>query len=63
MDRLKYLASLYTDEDKALIRVFQKEMQRLDLLYFRAINSNDITKANQILRKIKDIAKTLKDQY
>lgn len=63
MDRTKYLANLYTKEDKALIRVFQKEMQKLDLLYFRAINSSDLTKANAILTRIKEIAKKLKEDY
>lgn len=63
MDRKKYLAELYSAEDRKLIKLFQKEMQRLNLLYFRAISSNDITKAQELMKKIKEIAKTLKSEY
>jgi hypothetical protein len=63
MDRKKYLAELYSAEDRKLIKLFQKEMQRLNLLYFRAISSNDITKAQELMNKIKTISKTLKSEY
>lgn len=63
MDRIKYLAPLYSEEDRKLISIFQKEVRRLDMLYYRAINSNDITKANELLKKIKEIVKTLNNEY
>ena len=59
VDRKKYLPTYYSEEDRKLIRVFQKELQRLNLLYIRAINSNDISKANQLLSKMKEVRKDL----
>jgi len=49
MRREDYLAKDYTEEDKRLIRIFTEEVKKLDLLYFRAINSKDNQKALQIL--------------
>lgn len=62
MDRKKYLASL-TAEDKKLIKIFIEEMDRINLLYLKAIRSNDITKASQLLRQIKTISQYLDTQY
>ena len=63
MDRKQYLAPLYSEADRKLIKVFHDEMQRLNLLYLRAINAKDLSKARELLEKIKNISKTLKSQY
>lgn len=62
MDRKKYLPDI-TEEDKKIIKLFKDEMNRINLLYLKAIHSNDITKANQLLKRIKSIAKTLNEKY
>jgi len=62
MDRKRYLASL-TIEDKKLIRLFTEEMDRINLLYMKAVRSEDMAKANELLKKLKNIAKTLGDEY
>ena len=63
MAREDYLADKYTEADKKLIKIFQEEVKKLDLLYFRAINSSDREKWKQILSKIKEINKVLKANY
>ena len=63
MRREDYLSSDYTKEDKKLIQIFTEEVKKLDLLYFRAINSKDTKKALEILARIQDISKVLKTQY
>lgn len=63
MAREDYLADKYTEADKKLIKIFQEEVKKLDLLYFRAINSSDKEKWKQILSKIKEINKVLKANY
>lgn len=63
MARKDYLSDEYTEADKKLIKIFQEEVKKLDLLYFRAINSNNWDKAKEILNKIKEISKVLKANY
>lgn len=63
MRREDYLAKDYTEEDKRLIRIFTEEVKRLDMLYYRAINSNDTKKANELVSKIRQISNDLKEAY
>lgn len=63
MDRTAYLPTHYTENDKKLIKIFQEEMKRLDVLYARAIVSWDIKKAKNIIAKIKKIARRLEVEY
>lgn len=63
MRREDYLSNDYTKEDKRLIQIFREEVKKLDLLYFRAIESNDINKSKELLNKIKSISKILEDSY
>ena len=62
MDRKRYLPKL-TKEDIKLINLFKEEMDRINLLYMKAINSNDTTKAKQLLNQINTISKTLQNEY
>ena len=62
MDRKSYL-SKFTNEDRKLIKLFTAEMERLNVLYWEAINSKNITKANVLLNRIKSITKTLQAEY
>ena len=62
VDRTKFLANL-TEEDRKLIKLFQEEVDRINLLYMKAIHSNDITKANQLLKQIKKINNQLNQAY
>lgn len=62
MDR-KNLPSYYTQEDLKIIKLFKEEMDRINLLYMKAIHSGDITKANILLKKIQNIATTLQKEY
>jgi calcineurin-like phosphoesterase family protein len=63
MRREDYLAKDYTEQDKKLIKIFNEEVKKLDMLYFRAINSNDSNKAKQISQKITEIVKLLQYNY
>ena len=62
MDRKDYLTKL-TQEDRELIKLFQDEVDRINLLYMKAVNSNDMTKANQLLKQIKKISNYLNQEY
>lgn len=62
MDRSNYLFRV-TDEDRALIKLFSEELNRINALYLKAIKSNDISKANQLLRKMGAIINTLDENY
>ena len=62
MDR-KNLPSYYTEEDRKLIKLFKDEMDRINLLYMKAVHSYDITKANKLLKKMKSIADYLTKKY
>lgn len=62
MDRKDYLTKI-TAEDKYLIKLFQEEVDRINLLYLKAIHSNDITKANQLLKQIRKINNHLAQEY
>lgn len=62
MDRKDYLTKI-TEEDKYLIKLFQEEVDRINLLYLKAIHSNDITKANQLLKQIRKINNHLANEY
>ena len=61
--REDYLSNEYTENDKRLIKIFQEEVMRLDMLYYRAINSNQKDKAQELLSKIKRVVKELKSSY
>lgn len=62
MNRSNYFVS-NTPADSDLVRLFKEELDRLTLLYYKAINSNDLTKANVLLKKIKKVADTLQEDY
>lgn len=62
MDRKDYLTKL-TQEDRELIKLFQDEVDRINLLYMKAVNSKDMTKANQLLKQIKKISNYLNKEY
>jgi hypothetical protein len=62
MDRKDYLTKI-TAEDRKLIKLFQEEVDRINLLYLKAIHSNDITKANQLLKQIRKINNHLAQEY
>ena len=62
VDRTDFLAKL-TEEDRKLIKLFQDEVDRINLLYMKAIHSNDMTKANQLLKQIKKISNYLSQEY
>lgn len=59
----KNLPSYYTEEDRQLIKLFKEEMDRINLLYMKAVNSYDLRKANDLLKRMKRISKTLNDKY
>ena len=62
MNRANYFAKA-TKEDLELVKMFKEELSKLNLLYMRAIHSNDVTKANSILKKMWQITKTLEAEY
>ena len=62
MDRANYFAK-YTKDDLALINLFKEELSNINLLYLQAINSQDITKANSLIKKMGAISKTLEAEY
>jgi len=62
MDRKDYLTKL-TKEDRELIKLFQEEVDRINLLYLKAIHSNDMSKANQLLKQIRKINNHLANEY
>jgi len=62
VDRTSFLAKL-TEEDRKLIKLFQDEVDRINLLYMKAIHSNDITKANQLMGQMKKISNYLSQEY
>lgn len=62
MDRANYFAR-QTKEDLELVKMFKEELSKLNLLYMRAIHSNDVTKANSLLKKMGQITKTLEAEY
>lgn len=62
MDRERFLPNI-TAEDRKLIKLFQGEVDRINLLYLKAIHSNDMTKANQLLKQIKKISSYLSTEY
>ena len=62
MDRSRYLFRR-TAEDRQLIALFEDELGKITALYFQAIMSNDMSKANALLRKIRSITKTLDAEY
>ena len=62
MNRANYFAK-QTKEDIELVKMFKEELSKLNLLYMRAIHSNDVTKANSILKKMGQITKTLEAEY
>ena len=62
MNRANYFAKA-TKEDLELVKLFKEELSKLNLLYMRAIHSNDVTKANSILKKMGQITKTLEAEY
>ena len=62
MNRANYFAK-YTKDDLALVKLFKEELEKLNTSYILAINSNDITKANALLKKIGSITKTLEKEY
>ena len=62
MDR-KNLPSYYTAEDKKIVKLFREEMDRINLLYLKAVRQNDFTKANKLLWKLKTLVKTLVAEY
>ena len=62
MDRERFLPNI-TEEDRKLIKLFQGEVDRINLLYLKAIHSNDMTKANQLLKQIKKISNYLTTEY
>jgi len=62
MNRANYFAKA-TKDDLALIKIFREELAKLNANYILAINSNDITKANTLLKKMGSIIKTLDAEY
>lgn len=62
MDRID-LPSYYTEEDKKIVKLFKEEMDRINLLYIKAIQENDLTKANKLLWKLKKLTNTLTEEY
>lgn len=63
MDRKKYLAALYSAEDRKIISIFHEAMRDIRLAYLQAVNAWDITKANKLMKRISDIAKKLEKEY
>ena len=62
MDRIN-LPSYYTNEDKKVVKLFKEEMDRINLLYLKAVKENDFTKANRLLWKLKNLVRTLVAEY
>ena len=62
MDRIN-LPSYYTEEDKKIVKLFKEEMDRINLLYLKAVKENDLTKANKLLKQLRTLTKTLIDKY
>ena len=62
MNRANYFAK-QTKEDLQLIKLFREELTRINVLYLQAINSDDMSKADRLLKKLGVIAKTLENEY
>ena len=62
MNRANYFAKS-TRDDLALVKLFKEELTKLNTSYLLAINSNDISKANALLKKMGTIIKTLDAEY
>ena len=62
MNRANYFAK-QTKEDLQLIKLFREELTRINVLYLQAINSDDMSKADRLLKKLWVIAKTLENEY
>ena len=62
MNRANYF-SKQTKEDLQLIKLFREELTRINVLYLQAINSDDMSKADRLLKKLWVIAKTLENEY
>ena len=62
MNRANYFAKA-TKEDLQLIKLFREELTRINVLYLQAINSDDMSKADRLLKKLWVIAKTLENEY
>ncbi len=62
MNRANYFAK-QTKEDLQLIKLFREELTRINVLYLQAINSDDMSKADRLLKKLGSIAKTLENEY
>lgn len=62
MDRIN-LPSYYTNEDKKVVKLFKEEMDRINLLYLKAVKENDFTKANKLLWKLKNLVRSLVAEY
>ena len=63
MLRKDYLNAEYTSEDKKLIALFQKQMQKINQLFQAALQEWDRTKALLHLRKMQAISTSLKAEY
>ena len=63
MLRKDYLNAEYTSEDKKLIALFQKQMQKINQLFQAALQEWDKTKALLHLRKMQAISTALKAEY
>ena len=62
MNRANYFAK-QTKEDLQLIKLFREELTRINVLYLQAINSDDMSKADRLLKKLGSIAKTLENEF
>ena len=62
MNRANYFAK-QTKEDLQLIKLFREELTRINVLYLQAINSDNMSKADALLKKLGRIAKTLENEY
>ena len=62
MNRANYFAK-QTKEDLQLIKLFREELTRINVLYLQAINSDDMSKADALPKKLGRIAKTLENEY
>ena len=62
MNRANYFAK-QTKEDLQIIKLFREELTRINVLYLQAINSDDMSKADALLKKLGRIAKTLENEY
>lgn len=63
MLRSNYFINVNSPEDRKLIDLFSEELDKINILYLKAIRSNDITKANALMRKMRAITNTLDNEY